>query len=296
MAVRPADCRPGGSAVRSSRTAGVDTAQLSDAFTTALAPKPADRFPSCAAFVAAIRESARASPSRRRRRLPFDAEEPAGDAVLSRSAGSDVAGGATAPDSRASARRAARPSHPAGPIEPSRPERLLRDHLPSTCAGLDFLARSTVIRCVVGVRAKGFQFAPSRPSCWRGSRLASSAATCWRTRGAPRPRAPRSAKRLILRLRHLRRHEVADTPVRTRRAPRRRLTPRQRPRPLLLSPNRRVRLGPAAASLRQLPPMARPGCSCGRLPPGRWCRWTARCGGSRRSLFAIWSSARARSW
>src|SRR5262245_29394713 len=62
-----------------------DVERLADAFTTALAPQPADRFATCAAFVAAIREAARASPATDApaAALPFDSEEPAGAATLS---------------------------------------------------------------------------------------------------------------------------------------------------------------------------------------------------------------------
>ena len=56
--------RPSGSASDTPVTVpplpDVDGDRLSDAFTTALAPVAADRFATCAAFVAAIRESTRA--------------------------------------------------------------------------------------------------------------------------------------------------------------------------------------------------------------------------------------------
>ena len=71
--------------------AGADAERLSDAFTTALAPNPSDRFATCAAFVAAIREAARASPPRRPAAvLPFESEEPAGAATLSPAPGADL--------------------------------------------------------------------------------------------------------------------------------------------------------------------------------------------------------------
>jgi serine/threonine-protein kinase len=67
---------------------GVEGERLAKAFTTALAANPADRFPTCGAFVDAVRDSARASPPSATGAaavLPFESEqedEPAGAATL----------------------------------------------------------------------------------------------------------------------------------------------------------------------------------------------------------------------